>query len=173
MKRASGFGRLAPAEKGAKRSDAEFMLRAIEVAVKGVQKGNSPFGSCIVKGGEIVSAAHNTVLARKDATDHAEMNAIRLACRKLGSHKLSGCVIFSTTEPCPMCFSAIHWAGIGAIVYGTNISDVKRLGFSELTISDMEMKRKWHSEVAITRDFMRGECLALLKLWERGKSRTY
>ncbi|MEW6723277.1 MAG: nucleoside deaminase [Candidatus Micrarchaeota archaeon] len=153
--------------------DAEFMMKAIEVAAMGVKKGNSPFGSCIAMDGEVVAAAHNTVLARKDATDHAEMNAIRLACRRLSSHKLDGCVIYSTTEPCPMCFSAIHWAGIKAIVFGTGIADVKRLGFSELTISDVEMKRRGHSKVAITKGYMREECLALLKMWKGGKARTY
>ncbi len=151
----------------------KFMEQAIKVAEGGVRKGNSPFGSCIVKGGRVVALAHNTVLARHDATDHAEMNAIRLACRKLRSHELRGCVVYSTTEPCPMCFAAIHWAKIDAIVYGTGIDDVKRLGFSELTVSDRRMKREGHSPVKVEGGFMREECVGLLGYWEKKKGKTY
>jgi len=150
-----------------------FMELAIEIAVKGVRKGNSPFGSCIVKGDRVICVAHNTVLTKKDATNHAEMNAIREACRKLKSHELKGCVVYSTTEPCPMCFSAIHWAKMDAIVYGTNIADVKSLGFKELTVSDRKMKREGHSKVRIQSDFMRKECLELLGFWKKRKGKTY
>jgi tRNA(Arg) A34 adenosine deaminase TadA len=151
----------------------KYMERAIAVADEGIKKGNSPFGSCIVKGGKVVAVAHNTVLTKKDATNHAEMNAIRAACRKLRSHELRGCTVYSTTEPCPMCFSAIHWAKIGAIVYGTGIQDVKRLGFSELTVSDRRMKREGHSKVGIASGFMREECKALLARWKARSGKTY
>lgn len=151
-----------------------FMEKAIAKAMEGVMKGNSPFGSCIVRGNTVVAVAHNTVLAKKDATNHAEMNAIRLACRKLKSHELEGCVVYSTTEPCPMCFSAIHWANASAIVYGTGIADVKRLGFSELTLSNRKMKREGHSDVRIKSGFMREDCLGLLEFWKSRKGkRTY
>jgi tRNA(Arg) A34 adenosine deaminase TadA len=151
-----------------------FMEKAIAKAMEGVMKGNSPFGSCIVRGNKVVAVAHNTVLTKKDATNHAEMNAIRLACRKLGSHELEGCVVYSTTEPCPMCFSAIHWAKAKAIVYGTGISDVKSLGFSELTLSNRKMKSAGRSKVGIKSGFMRAECLALLDFWKSRKGKkTY
>jgi len=143
------------------------------MAERGVERGNSPFGSCIVKGDRVIAVAHNTVLTKKDATNHAEMNAIRLACRRFRSHELDGCIIYSTTEPCPMCFSAIHWAKIGAIVYGTGIADVKRLGFSELTVSDRRMKMEGHSKVRITSGFMQKECLELLREWKEKGGRTY
>ncbi|NYZ73517.1 nucleoside deaminase [Candidatus Micrarchaeota archaeon] len=149
------------------------MELAITVAEEGVKKGNSPFGSCIVKGDKVVCVAHNTVLAKKDATNHAEMNAIRLTCRKLKSHELKGCVIYSTTEPCPMCFSAIHWAKMDAIVYGTNIADVKNLGFKELTISARKMKSEGGSPVSVKGGFMRKECLELLEFWKKKKGKTY
>lgn len=151
----------------------EFMEKAIRKTRQGMKKGNSPFGACVVKNGEVVALAHNTVLEKHDPTNHAEINAIRLACRKLGTHDLAGCAIYSTTEPCPMCFSAIHWAGIGAIVYGTNISDVKKLGFSELTISNEEMKKKGRAKIKIKKDFMRKECLELLKDWKKGRGKVY
>jgi tRNA(Arg) A34 adenosine deaminase TadA len=149
------------------------MARAIDVAVIGVRKGNSPFGSCIVKGGRVIAAAHNTVLQKHDATNHAEMNAIRLACRKLGSHELKGCTVYSTTEPCPMCFSAIHWAKADAIVFGTGIADVKRLGFSELTISDRRMKKDGHSKLRISSGFMKQECQELLDHWKKKNGKVY
>lgn len=150
-----------------------YMELAIKKAMSGVKRGQSPFGACIVKGKEVIAVAHNTVLSRKDATNHAEMNAIRLACKRLGSHKLKGCTIYSTTEPCPMCFSAIHWAGISKIVFGTNIQDVKALGFSELTISDEEMKRKGKADIKIEADFMRKENLELLDFWKKRHGRIY
>jgi guanine deaminase len=151
----------------------KFMEAALKKTRQGMKKGNSPFGACVVRNGEIVALAHNTVLEKRDPTNHAEINAIRLACRKLGTHDLSGCAIYSTTEPCPMCFAAIHWAGIGAIVYGTNIGDVKKLGFSELTISNEEMKKRGGAKIKIKKDFMRDECLKLLKEWKSGRGRVY
>lgn len=151
-----------------------FMELAIEVAEQGVRKGNSPFGSCIVKGDNVVCVAHNTVLTKKDATNHAEMNAIMKACKKLKNHELRGCVIYSTTEPCPMCFSAIHWAKMKTIVYGTNINDVKMLGFKELTISAKTMKSKGGSPIGVKGGFMRAECLELLGFWKKRKGKkTY
>lgn len=150
-----------------------FMEEAIDIAIEGIRKWNSPFGSAIVKNDRIIAVAHNTVLTKKDATNHAEMNAIRLACKKLGTHKLDGCTIYSTTEPCPMCFSAIHWAGAKSIVFGTTIGDVKKLGFSELTISDKKMKKLGKSRLRITEGFMRKECLDLLRTWKAGKGKTY
>jgi tRNA(Arg) A34 adenosine deaminase TadA len=151
----------------------KFMEEAIKDAEKGIRKGQSPFGACIVKGNEIVSCGHNTVLKDQDATCHAEINAIHKASKKLLTFDLSGCTIYSTTEPCPMCFSAIHWARIDNVVYGTNIQDVKKLGFSELTISNVQMKKLGKSRVKIKKDFMRQECLLLLKNWEKGKGDIY
>ena len=125
-----------------------------------------PFGACIVKDGQIIAVAHNTVLENSDATCHAEINAIRLASQALHSHNLSGCVIYSTTEPCPMCFSAIHWAQIERIVFGSRIADVKALGFNELSISNDILKQQGGSSVLIEPDFMRQECLDLLQVWQ-------
>lgn len=151
----------------------EHMMLAIRKAMSGVRKGESPFGACIVKGKKVIAVTHNTVLSKRDSTNHAEINAIRLACRRMKSHKLEGCAIYSTTEPCPMCFSAIHWAGISRIVFGTRIADVADLGFSELPISDETMKRQGRSPVRITGDFMREENLELLRFWKERKGRVY
>ena len=110
-----------------------------------------------MKNGEVISCQHNLVWEETDITSHAEIVAIREACKVLGTVDLSGCVIYSTTEPCPMCFSAIHWAKIDAIYFGTRIADAQEVGFSELTISNEEMKLQGKSPVQIFGDFMRQE----------------
>ncbi|HID73329.1 TPA: nucleoside deaminase [Candidatus Micrarchaeota archaeon] len=149
------------------------MKKALDKAHEGIKKGESPFGSCIVKDGKVIAVAHNTVLSENDPTNHAEINAIRKACKNLGHHDLSGCIIYSTAEPCPMCFAAIHWAKIGRIIFGTGISDVKNLGFSELTISNEEMRDKGGSKVEVIGDFMRDECLELLGNWKQKGGEIY
>ena len=117
-----------------------------------------------MRDGEILAVARNTVLSQ-DATCHAEINAIRIASRLQMTYDLSGCEIYSTTEPCPMCFSAIHWAKIGRIIYGTTIEDVKKLGFNELDISNETMKKLGHSPVEIVGGFLVDDCRQLLDDW--------
>jgi tRNA(Arg) A34 adenosine deaminase TadA len=143
------------------------MRRALAEARRNLGRAaGGPFGACIVQGGRVVAAARNTVLSRRDPTCHAEVGAIRLAARRLGTHDLAGCRIYSTTEPCPMCFAAIHWAGLDAVVYGTRIADVARLGFRELTISNRTLARLGGASVRIVGGVLREECQALLRDWE-------
>ncbi len=150
-----------------KKIDFSYMQAAIHSAQKGMKKGaGGPFGACIVKGSRIVAVAHNQVLKRKDSTCHAEINAIRIACRKAKTFDLSGHDIYSTTEPCPMCFAAIHWARIDKVLYGTAIPDVARRGFHELSISSAAMKKMGKSRVRIVSGFSRQPCLDLLKEWD-------
>lgn len=130
---------------------------AIEKAREGISNGQTPFGACIVKDEKIITCQHNQVWKETNITSHAEIVAIQEACKILGTVDLSGCVIYSTTEPCPMCFSAIHWARIDKIIFGTRIVDAQEIGFSELTISNEEMKQKGNSPVEIVGDFMRQE----------------
>ena len=125
------------------------MKLAIKCAALGISRKQTPFGACIVKNNKIVSIAHNTVFKTTDITAHAEINAIRLACKKLKSVDLTGCVIYSTCEPCPMCFAACHWAKISGIVYGLSINDARRAGFNELTISNAKMKKYGDSPVCV------------------------
>jgi guanine deaminase len=149
----------------------KYMLLAIREAAKNLKKmDGGPFGACIVKNNRVLATARNQVL-KKDATCHAEVSAIRKASRKSGKYDLSGSVIYSTTEPCPMCFSAIHWARIGTVVYGTNISDVKKLGFNELCISNEKMKRLGKSKIRTVKGFLRNECKKLLQDWSRAPGR--
>ncbi len=147
---------------------------ALKSARQGIRKKEGgPFGACIVKNNKIIATAHNTVLKSKNATCHAEINAIRLASKKLKTWELNGCEIYSTTEPCPMCFSAIHWARIDRVYYGTDIRDVKALGFNELTISNFKMKRMGKSKVKIKDNFERSACLTLLQEWSKDKTHLY
>jgi len=132
----------------------KYMRMAITKAREGIANGQTPFGACIVKDGEIVSCQHNRVWEETNITSHSEIVAIREACKKLGTVDLSGCIIYTTTEPCPMCFSAIHWAKIDIIYFGTKIADAQEAGFSELTISNEEMKEQGNSPVQIAGGLM-------------------
>lgn len=144
----------------------DFMRLAIEAARESVQRGaGGPFGACIVRDGEVLSVSSNHVLINHDPTAHAEVMAIRKACGKQEYHLLDGAEIYSTTEPCPMCFAAIHWARCAKVYYGTNIADVDALGFNEMTLSNEQMKEIGGSPVEIQKDFMREECLELLDFW--------
>ena len=153
----------------------EFMALAIDKAREGVKNGQTPFGACIVKkNGEVVAVEHNRVWDTTDITAHAEVVAIRQACKNLKSIDLSDCIIFSTCEPCPMCFAACHWAGLEQIVYGARIADAQAAGFRELTLSNRRMKTLGKSHVEIVPDFMRKDCSELFGLWlKTNKSGTY
>jgi guanine deaminase len=149
-----------------------FMRRAIEEALAHLAAlEGGPFGVCLVRGEEILAVAHNTVLKDLDPTCHAETNAIRLAARKLQSYDLSGCEIYSTTEPCPMCFAAIHWARIDRLIYGTSISEAARLGFNEMSIDNHRMQDLGRSPVAIYSGFLADECRQLLAQWAQTPGR--
>jgi len=147
------------------------MRLAIEKAIEGARKGQTPFGACIVRNGRIVSCAHNGVWRGTDITAHAEIVTIREACRKLKTIWLEGCVIYSTCEPCPMCFSACHWTRLSGIYYGAGISDAKKLGFHELAISNEKMKKLGKSPVKIQKGLLREENLALFRYWSGLKTK--
>ncbi len=144
------------------------MLEAIKSAVQGITRGHGgPFGACLVRGRSVVAVDHNRVLQCSDATAHAEINVIRAACRKIRNFDLSGHALYTTTEPCPMCFAAIHWARIDRVIFGTRIADAARRGFNELAISSRMMKSKGCSAVRIKGGWMRRECEELFRAWDR------
>ena len=149
-----------------------FMRLAIEACAAGIAAGQTPFGACIVRDGRTVAVAHNRVWLTTDITAHAEVVALRLACAAEHAIDLSGCVIYSTCEPCPMCFSACHWARLDGIVYGAQIADARLAGFNELTVSNADLKRLGGSAVEVVGGFLRDECAALFQAWldrpERG-----
>ncbi|RYU94548.1 nucleoside deaminase [Emticicia agri] len=111
----------------------EFMRKAIELSLIGSQEGigQGPFGAVIVKDGRIVGEGHNNVIAYNDPTAHAEVVAIRDACKNLGTYELQDCEIYTSCEPCPMCLSAIYWAKIGKIYYGNTRDDAAEIGFDD------------------------------------------
>ena len=146
-------------------TDQEYMRMAIAKAREGIAADQSPFGACIVREGQVIACEHNVVWRTTDSTAHAEVTAIRAACRAVKGVKLTGATIYSTTEPCPMCFAAIHWAGISRIVYGASIADAARAGFGELTISNVDMKRLGGSGVEVAPAILAPEAAALFDEW--------
>ena len=119
----------------------DFMRKAIALAVENVENGGGPFGAVIVKDGEVVATGVNRVTPNNDPTAHAEVCAIRAACSKLGTFDLSGCVIYTSCEPCPMCLGAIYWAHIDKIFYGANQHDAAAVNFDDSFIY-RELERK-------------------------------
>lgn len=158
--------------------DVEHMRRAIEAARSGIASGQTPFGACIVRssdeGDRVVAAEHNVVWATTDITAHAEVHCIRVACRELGTIDLSGCTIYSTCEPCPMCFAACHWARLDRIVFGARIADATDVGFNELSLSNEDMKRRGGSPVELVAGVEREACVELFRQWkDREDRRVY
>jgi len=148
-------------------NDEHFMREALAACRRGIGIGQSPFGACIVRAGQVLGTHHNHVWATSDPTAHAEVHTIRCTCQSLRVIDLSGSTIYSTTEPCPMCFAAIHWAKIGRIVYGASIADAQRFGFSELTISNQQMKSIGGARIEIVAGVLRAEALELFEAWQR------
>ncbi len=110
----------------------DFMRRAIALATENVRSNTGgPFGAVIVKDGDIVGEGVNTVTATNDVTAHAEVNAIRAACRNLGTFDLSGCELYTSCEPCPMCWAASYWAHIRTIYHGNRAEDAERIDFAD------------------------------------------
>jgi len=151
----------------------KYMRLAIEKAKVGIASGQAPFGACIVKDDEVVSCEHNIVWRTTDSTAHAEVTAIRVACKALQTIDLQGCVLYSTCEPCPMCFSAAHWAKISTIVYGACINDAKVAGFTELEISNETMKSLGNCPMKVEKDFLCDEAVELFSLWKQRMGRSY
>ncbi len=121
----------------------KFMLAAIEEARKAVSKRHgAPFGAVVVKDDQIVGVGHNEVIKNKDSTCHAEIMAIRNACKKLKTFNLSGCVLYTTAYPCPMCFGAILWSNLEQIYYGCTTIDADRVGFRDKIFQELSAKQK-------------------------------
>ena len=152
-------------------TDADFMRLAIQAAWQGLGKGEMPFGACIVRKEQVLSVSHNSAKANIDTTAHAEVQAIREASRQLRMLELAGCVIYSTCEPCPMCFTACLWAKIGRIVYACRIEDAEKAGIRQIPISSSRMKQLGQSDVQLVGDVLREDSLKLFEAWSRGKKR--
>ncbi|WP_028911712.1 nucleoside deaminase [Prevotella sp. MA2016] len=144
--------------------DKEFMREAIRLANQSVAQGGGPFGAVIVKDGEIIAGSSNSVTIDNDPTAHAEVNTIRKACQKLGTFDLSGCTIYTSCEPCPMCLGAIYWARIGKIFYGNTRKDARDIDFADDFIYeelDLPMEKRTVPILPLLRD----EALHTFRLW--------
>lgn len=112
--------------------DRDFMKMAARLAEENITRGGGPFGAVIVdREGRVVSTGVNTVTLQNDPTAHAEVNAIRSACRKEETFSLAGCTVYSSCEPCPMCLSALYWAGVARVFYGNTQEDAEAINFSD------------------------------------------
>lgn len=150
-----------------------YMRRAVAICREGIAEGQTPFGSVIVREGRVVAEAHNTVWRDTDPTAHAEVNAIRIACRALGEIDLGGCVLYTTCEPCPMCLAASHWSRVELVVFGASIADAETAGFTELGVPAAELARQGGSRLIVEPGPLREECRALFDLWKEARGRAY
>jgi tRNA(Arg) A34 adenosine deaminase TadA len=142
----------------------DFMRKAIALSVENVQKGGGPFGAVIVKGDEIVATGVNRVTSNCDPTAHAEVSAIREASRKLGTFDLSGCEIYTSCEPCPMCLGAIYWAHLDRMYYGNTKEDAKEIGFDDSFIyKELELSPSLRRLISVP--LMRDEALQAFRNW--------
>lgn len=141
------------------------MTRAIQLAIEGVQSGRGgPFGAVIVKDGRIIGEGANEVTSTNDPTAHAEVLAIRRACEKLGVFELKDCELYTSCEPCPMCFGAIYWARISRIYFASTAEDAAKAGFDDSFING-ELKVPPSQRRIPTTQMMREEALAGFRAW--------
>jgi tRNA(Arg) A34 adenosine deaminase TadA len=152
-------------------TDLDFMRLAIQAAWQGLEKGEMPFGACIVGQERIIAVAHNSAKAEMDTTAHAEVQAIREASRRLQRLELTGATIYSTCEPCPMCFTACVWAKLERIVYACRIEDAERAGIRQVPISAARMNQLGQSGVVLVGDVLREDSRKLFDAWRRGERR--
>ena len=152
---------------GSTQPDPTFMNEAIELARKNIREGRGgPFGTVIVKNGTILARGTNLVTSTNDPTAHAEIVAIREACRVLGSFQLDGCEIYTSCEPCPMCLGAIYWARPKAVYFGNTRDDAAQAGFDDRFLYD-ELPRSFTARRIPMIQFMRNEALVAFQDWEK------
>jgi guanine deaminase len=150
----------------------KFMARAIELAVTNVTANHGgPFGAVVVRDGEIIAEGSNSVTATNDPTAHAEMVAIREACRVLKTIELTGCDIYTSCEPCPMCLAAMYWARASRCYFGCTAKDAEAAGFDDAFIYEQHMRA--HDERSIhMRGMMRDEAMAAFEAWAKYADKT-
>jgi guanine deaminase len=150
----------------------DLMRLAIEKCRQGIAAGQSPFGCAIAREDQVISCSHNTVVLTTDATAHAEVNAIREACRGINSYLLEGAIVATTCEPCPMCMTALHWARVDTVYYGATIADADVAGFNELNLPAAEVLRMGGSTVKLVPHLLQEECKELFAEWKNNPKRV-
>ena len=142
------------------------MSRAIELSIESANKGTGPFGAVIVKDNKIISEGFNMVTSTNDPTSHAEISAIRNACKNLNNFSLKGCELYTTCEPCSMCLSGIYWARIDKIYYANTRSDAQKIDFDDSFIYE-ELKKNIKERKIPMIQMMRNEALIAFELWNK------
>lgn len=146
--------------------NAEFMHRAIELALENIRSGGGPFASLIVKDGQIIGEGVNLVTRTNDPTAHAEVVAIRRACAHLGAFQLDGCTLYTTCEPCPMCLGAIYWARPQKVFYASSAEDAAAAGFDDAFIYE-ELKQSAAKRRIPMEQFLREDSLKIFSAWKK------
>jgi guanine deaminase len=150
----------------------DFMKRAIALALENVRSGSGgPFAAVIVKDGRIIAEGTNRVTRTNDPTAHAEVVAIREACRVLAGFQLAGCDLYTTCEPCPMCLGAIYWARPSRVFYAATASDAAGAGFDDAFIYD-ELKLTPTSRRIPMTQMLRDDSLAIFSVWKQQENKT-
>ena len=151
--------------------DKQFMREAIRLADESVAHGGGPFGAVIGIDGEVIAGSSNSVTIDNDPTAHAEVNTIREACRRQGTFDLSGCTIYTSCEPCPMCLGAIYWARISRIFYGNTRKDARDIDFADDFIYE-ELDRPMADRTVPILPLLRDEALHTFRLWQEKEDKT-
>lgn len=144
--------------------DREFMRRAIDLSIENIDMGGGPFGAVIVRDGKLIASGTNRVVPNNDPTAHAEVVAIRNACRELETFDLSGCTVYTSCEPCPMCLSALYWAGVERICYANTKRDAAAISFDDSYIYD-QLRLDYDRRTIHCEHFMRDEALEAFRKW--------
>lgn len=149
----------------------KFMEAALQEAYEGIEKNHGgPFGAVVVKNGKIVGRGHNRVLYKKDPICHGEMEAIRDACKNLETHDLTGCQLYTTAEPCPMCLGGILWSNIQEVYFGCDRIDTDRIGFRDDVFYEYLDGK---NDILSIRQIDHEKCLSLFEHYEAKKAQRY
>lgn len=154
-----------PEIKNISAEDRAFMKMAIELSIANIDEGGGPFGAVIVRDGKVIAKGANRVVSNNDPTAHAEVVAIRNACRELETFDLTGCTVYTSCEPCPMCLSALYWAGIERICYANTKRDAAAIDFDDSFIYD-QLRLDYDRRSIHCEHFMRDEAMEAFRKWE-------
>jgi len=149
----------------------KMMRKAIQLSVDNIDNGGGPFGAVIVKDGKIIAEASNSVTNDNDPTAHAEVNAIRIASKKLNRFDLSDCEIYTSCEPCPMCLGAIYWAGIKTVYYGNDKQDAAKINFDDRFIYE-EIERPISERKVKFQQLLSKEAIEAFQKWDKSDNKT-
>ena len=144
----------------------KFMLRAIELSISSAKDTGGPFGCVMVKDDKIIAEGSNKVTFSNDPTAHAEIVTIREACKKLNTFNLSGCDLYASCEPCPMCLSAIYWSHVDNIFYANTREDAKKINFDDSLIYSEISKKNEDRKIPI-KQMLRDEALKAFEIWNK------